>query len=495
MMLKIINSVCDNIPPPQKLLDDDEITLRARVVDSWFEPSRGVVCLIQVLSGIISESDRVSVINTDIYDDDAHSLKNDPPKQHFSVQEIGIVTPKRIRTTMLTRGQMGYIVVGMRDPRQAKSSSIIVLHKDYKKASNMILPRVQMIQSNSPPELSPSSSPSSSITSLSRSSSSLFASVHPTDNESFDDLSDAVERLALNDTGLEIHRTSGSRSNDGGPFLGPGLRVGFQGLLHVEVFRQRLLDEFEMDAIVTPPKVPYKIVLLPKKGNPSTGSNEYIVEDLIDWPSHGERFIVKEPITRIKILTPMEFAGSVMDLIKQKRGVDMKSKAIDDKTWLFTARIPWGEVVTDFHDELKNNTSGYASFDTSLSDPQYEVADLSKVDIMLNNEIVEPLAFVSHKDLAQLQAKNVCKKLKLVLPRKQFTTIIQAKANGKIIASERVKAFRKDVLVKSGKVVGGGDVTRKKKLLEKQKRGKKRQQDSGRVTLSQAAFNSVITRS
>jgi GTP-binding protein LepA len=195
-------------------------------------------------------------------------------------------------------------------------------------------------------------------------------------------------------------------------------------------------------------------------------------------------------------MAPMDYAGSIMDMIKRKRGTRMETKPIDEVTWLFKAAMPWGEVVTDFHDELKNVTAGYASFDTTESDPPFAEASLSKVSIMLNGEVVEPLAFVTHKDSAQNYGRIVCKKLKEVLPRQQFVTIIQAKAESRIISSERIKAYRKDVLTTGGsKSVGGGDITRKKKLLEKQKKGKKRQQATGKVTLSQAAFNSVISRS
>jgi GTP-binding protein LepA len=184
-----------------------------------------------------------------------------------------------------------------------------------------------------------------------------------------------------------------------------------------------------------------------------------------------------------------------MELIKRKRGAKMQNKPIDENTWLFTAAMPWQDVVTDFHDDLKSISAGYASFDVSESDPPQQEADLVKVELLLNSEIVDPLAFVCHRDVAQSQARIVCQKLQEVLPRQQFVTVIQAKADGKIIASARVKAYRKDVLTKSGKTVGGGDVTRKRKLLEKQKRGKKRQQATGKVQLSQAAFNTVISRS
>jgi len=313
----------------------------------------------------------------------------------------------------------------------------------------------------------------------------------------FDELAAAVDKLALNDTGLEINKTAGNSNNEGGPFLGPGLRVGFQGLLHVEVFQQRLLDEHGLEAIVTPPKVPYKITYLPSHGQKKIPDKETeIIEDISKWPTEGSRFKVQEPYVDCRIMAPMDYAGNIMELIKRKRGIGMETKPIDEDTWLFTATMPWGEVVSSFFDELKNCSAGYASFDHRDSDPLFREANLCKVNILLNGEAVDPLSFVCHKDVSQEQGRNVCKKLQSVLPRQQFVTVIQAKADSKIVASERIRAYRKDVLTTGGsKSVGGGDITRKKKLLEKQKKGKKTQQATGKVSLSQAAFNSVISRS
>lgn len=263
-------------------------------------------------------------------------------------------------------------------------------------------------------------------------------------------------------------------------------------------FQLRLLDEFDLEAIVTPPKVPYTIEYLPSKSykRPSDLPMIEVIEDLIQWPPAGHRFKVMEPVVEVRILAPVDYAGNILELIKRKRGFKMETKPVDEHTWLFTASMPWADVVTDFHDELKTTSAGYASFDVSAADPPLVEANLTKVDIMLNGEVVDPLAFVCHRDMAQSQARVVCQKLQGVLPRQQFVTVIQAKADGKIIASERIRAYRKDVLTTGGsKAVGGGDITRKKKLLEKQKKGKKRQQSTGRVTLSQAAFNSVISRS
>jgi elongation factor 4 len=464
----VLDAVCRQVKPPQPLEDDDGSVLRAQVVDSWYD-SRGVNCLVQIVSGGMAEGDRISIAG-----------RGTPSSgQSFSVQEVGIVLPKAARTGKLGRGQMGYVRFGLKDPRQAQPGTILVLTRDSGK--ELTLPSI------------PETLTSKSV---------LYASVHPMERDGFDELSHAVDKLALNDTGLEVSMTaslSGTAGGEGGgPFLGPGLRVGFQGLLHVEVFRQRLIDEFGFEAIVTPPKVPYTITFLPGKNSKVKEEYTEVIEDLAHWPEQGTRFRVEEPMVKVRVMAPVDYAGNVMELIKRKRGIDLESKPIDEHTWMFEACLPWGEVVTDFHDELKNLTAGYGSLDTSEADPPLQEAALSKVDIMLNSEVVEPLAFVCHKDSAQSEARAVCKKLQEVLPRQQFVTVIQAKADGRIIASERIRAYRKDVLTTGGsKAVGGGDISRKKKLLEKQKKGKKRQQgsSSGRVVLSQAAFNSVISRS
>ena len=428
------------------------------------------------LSGKLSEGDKLTVVNPSIMAENDISKVN--KESIFSVQDVGLVLPHRMRSNVLTRGQMGYAVIGLRDPRQIRPGSMVVLQNDISEVSTM----------EKPESISLSDEMARSV---------LFASVHPMNANEFDDLCAAVDKLALNDTGLEVNRISGASSNEGGPFLGPGLRIGFQGLLHVEVFRQRLSDEFGMDAIVTPPKVPYLIKYLPNKRS-RRGANapdEEIIEDLSKWPASGERFDIMEPVVKVRVIAPIDYAGNVMDLIKRKRGEKLETDPIDDQNWIFSATMPWGEVVTNFHDALKNSTAGYASFDTE--EDGYKKGDLCRIQIMLNGEAVDPLTFVCHRSTAHSEARIVCEKLKDTLPREQFIIKIQAKADSKIIASAHIKAYRKDVLTTGGsKSVGGGDVTRKKKLLEKQKRGKKRlaARGSGRVRLSQEAFNSVIAR-
>lgn len=502
---ELLDAICMKIPPPTQLPDDTnehvekngDSILRAKVIDSWFETKRGVIALVRVLSGTLEENDRITIVEPMSYDqilaeaEEEGDIDGDSDaatvgsksghkvgKDNFSIQEIGMVMPHRVRTRKLTRGQMGYVIAGLRDPREARPGSVLSLQKTIPTliGNNMALPPSVTMGQHSV----------------------LFASVHPMEGEGFDELFAAVNRLALSDAGLEIQQTAGSSAGSGGgPFLGPGLRVGFQGLLHVEVFRQRLEDEFGLEAIVTPPKVPYMIKYLPSQNcyRSSDLPSEVLVEDLIDWPEQGQRFKVMEPIVDVRILSPMEYAGNIMELIKRKRGFNMETKPIDENTWQITSSMPWAEVVRDFHDELKSTSTGYASFDVAEADPPRKEANLSKVSILLNSEVVDPLAFVCHADSARSQGRTVCEKLQEVLPRQQFVTVIQAKADGKIIASERIRAYRKDVLSKAGKTMGGGDVTRKMKLLQKQKKGKKRQQSTGKVTLSQAAFRAVISRS
>ncbi|KAL7547537.1 hypothetical protein ACHAWF_010824, partial [Thalassiosira exigua] len=477
---QILDSICERVPPPEQLSDDDDGQIvRAKVIDSWFETKRGVIALVRCLSGTFQENDRISVVEPATHEAMAAGAAHKFGKDHYSVQEIGLVAPHRIRTGRLERGQMGYVVAGLRDPREARAGSILVL--------NSQIPTLIGEGMSLPP--SASSSGNRSV---------LYASVHPVEVEGFDELHAAVSRLALSDAGLEVQQTAGSASGSGGgPFLGPGLRVGFQGLLHAEVFSQRLSDEFDLEAVVTPPKVPYTIRYLESKHyrRSADSPTEVVIEDLIDWPEQGHRFKVLEPIVNVRILTPMEYAGSILELIKRKRGTKIETRPIDELAWQITSAMPWGEVVTDFHDQLKSTSVGYASFDVSDGDPPLQEADLCKVEIVLNGDVVDPLSFVCHVDASRAQGRVVCEKLQEVLPRQQFVIVIQAKAGGKIVASERIRAYRKDVLTKAGKTMGGGDVTRKKKLLEKQKQGKKRQQSTGKVTLSQAAFRAVISRS
>ncbi|GMI12107.1 hypothetical protein TrLO_g2644 [Triparma laevis f. longispina] len=469
---ELLEEIVESVPPPVQKREDGK--LRCRVVDSWYEVQRGVVCLLKLESGQLKEGDRVVVLKGE------NETNEGGQRDNFSVQEVGVMAPNRFRTKVLDENMMGYAIIGMRNPRQASPGGVIVLQKDEKELEKEI-------------DLGGDGGKEGG--------SVLYASVHPKEEGSFDDLVNAVERLALNDLGLEVQLQKGGgggggEGTGGGPFLGPGLRIGFQGMLHVEIFRQRLMDEFGVEALVTSPKVKYEIKYLPSAKKPrAEGKPEIeLIEDISNWPGGEDKFEVREPMVNCRVMAPHEYAGAIMDLITKRRGGSMETKVIDDNVWMFTARLPWAEVVTDFHDELKSSTAGFASYDAQMDDENpMEKANLCKVEILLNGEVVDVLSFIAHADVAASQGRSVCKKLEDVLPRQQFKIAIQAKAQNRIVARATVQPYRKDVLVKSGKMVGGGDITRKKKLLEKQKQGKKKMA-GGKVTLSQEAFNSVITK-
>jgi elongation factor 4 len=302
---EVLDRVCAEVPPPTPLADDDGTMLRAQVVDSWYD-DRGVNCLVRILSGTLTENDRISIAKGPTSSN--ATLPQSASTTSYSVQEVGMLLPQACRTGHLLRGQMGTVRFGLRDPRQALPGTLLVSSKDVQKS--MILPEIPADVANT--------------------HAVLYASVHPEEADGFEELCDAVERLALNDTGLEVSKTSSVGGGEGGgPFLGPGLRVGFQGLLHVEVFRQRLEDEFDISAVVTPPKVPYVVTYFPSKHNTLEEPVEKIVEDLREWPESGEKFRVKEPIVDVRIIARTEDAGAVMDLMQRKRGTNIQSHPMD----------------------------------------------------------------------------------------------------------------------------------------------------------------------
>ncbi|RQM10673.1 hypothetical protein B5M09_001186 [Aphanomyces astaci] len=297
----------------------------------------------------------------------------------------------------------------------------------------------------------------------------VFASMYPTDECSFDDLRNAMGKLTLNDASV-----SAQIENSGA--LGMGYRCGFLGLLHMEVFHQRLSDEQNMQVLVTAPMVPYTII--DAKGGRS------IVETPGDFPESTKYYQVEEPMVEASILTPTDYLGTILVLTNMVY--------LEDNRVALTFLLPWQEVVTEFYNELKTITSGYASLNYREVEPQQ--SDIVKVDILINGKILDALSFVCHRSKATAAGRALCLKLKNVIDRQQYEISIQATLGAKVFAKERIAPFRKDVLIKSGKAVGGGDVTRKQKLLKKQKEGKKRMKTVGNVQLSQNAFWSVMSK-
>lgn len=390
---ELLDVICEEVPPPQSTPDNDRFC--AHIVDSWCETEIGsVCCLIQVVSGEVTDKDRISILSSLTEKDISSSSL-----QSFTVKQVGIVLPSRDQTGILRRGQIGYVLLGLSDPRLARPGCVIFNAANH--ASEIhISNRTRRMNA-----------------AMSIGKSALYASVHPQDPDEYENLCVAVERLSLNDSGIDVKATSsqGSIKENAGPFLAPGLRVGFQGLLHIEVFRQRLEEEFGVKAVVTPPKVPYIIKFLPGKRNDLVEPYTKVVEDLSEWPTEGQRYEVLEPIVETRIIArAREDTGPVLELLRLRRATDIATSIIDEEKWLFTALVPWAEVVTDFHDHLKTLTSGYGSLDTRPLEGTAgsAKADLVKVDLLLNNETVDALAFVCHKDRMHAEGARVCQRVR-----------------------------------------------------------------------------------
>jgi GTP-binding protein LepA len=447
-ILEVLEAVVDKLPSPALALKDVDGPFLGRIVDSWFDEHRGVVCLIQAIGGTLRENERITTFAS------SGESKDVDGKSDFSVQEIGILTPTPLRTNVLKTGQVGYVIAGMRSTRQARIGDTMFVPASW----------------NNIKEVEP-------LPGYEAAKPMLFASVFPVDTLDLDLLFASVDRLCLNDSSITVSRDQSSS-------LGAGLRCGFLGFLHMEVFTQRLKDEFNIEIIMTSPSVPYLVEYI-------DGTSEYI-SNVGLWPDTIKYNRVLEPMVKVTLISPEPYYGAMMDIVKDRRGIDMETVYLDDGQVLMTTMMPWQEVVCDMNDAVKNMSSGYATFNYEEGD--YQKADLIKVDICVNHDSCDPLSFIAHSSKAVAQGRRLVAKLKDVIDRQQFDISLQAKIGNKVVASEKLQAYRKDVLQRSGKTVGGGDISRKKKLLEKQKEGKKRGKLMGKVEISQEAFFAVLSR-
>ncbi|KAG5184471.1 Guf1, mitochondrial translation elongation factor EF4 [Tribonema minus] len=435
----VLETIVKHVPPPPSEWDA-AAPLRARVLDSWYDPLRGVVCLVQCVDGVLAEGDRISTCHL-MSGAAAAGAGQGGGDTTFSVQEVGLLTPAPVRTRSLWSGQVGYMIGGIKSVRQVLLGDTVIRAGTRKGASD-----------EAPPPPLPLFAPCRP---------NLFASCFPLDGDDFATLLTAVERLALNDASLQVHRENST-------MLGHGLRVGFLGLLHMEVFKQRLDDEFNMAVLVTAPNVPYIF------RDRDTGAE------------------VLEPMVEATVITPEDCLGSMLTLLQDKRGTELDTKFIDGERVLLVYKLPWQEVVTDLHDKAKSISSGYASLTYRPIDP--EPADLVLCEMAINTEVVGALSFVSHRSSVMRLGRDLAARLKKVIPRQQFEVVIQARLGAKPFARERIPPYRKDVLIKSGKTVGGGDPSRKRKLLDKQKEGKRRAKTVGKVQLPQSAFWALLSK-
>ena len=409
---------------------DETAPLQALIFDSYYDSYRGVIVYVRIKDGTVKPGDVIRMMATG---------------GEFTVVECGFLRATNLEPAQaLQAGEVGYIAASIRDVRQARVGDTVTL-KDRPAAEP--LEGYRAVQPM------------------------VFCGIYPADGAHYTDLRDALEKLQLNDASLTFEPETSVA-------LGFGFRCGFLGLLHMEIIQERLEREYDLDLITTAPSVVYKLTL--------TDGSVITIDNPTNYPDPTLIQSAEEPICNAHIYSPSEYVGNIMDLCQERRGVFKDMKYLDTDRVDIHYELPLNEIVYDFFDALKSRTRGYASFDYELMG--YQPSKLVKLDIMLNGEIVDALSFIIHADKAYPRARKMAEKLKEKIPRQLFEVPIQACIGGKIIARETVKALRKDVLAKCY----GGDITRKKKLLEKQKEGKKRMRQLGTVEVPQEAFMSVL---
>lgn len=408
---------------------DDQAPLKALIFDSYYDNFKGVVCLVRIVEGTVKEGMRIKTFMSD---------------RQFDVVEVGTFSPGLTPKAELTSGDVGYITASIKSVEDTKVGDTITTVNN---PANQPLPGYKQTIPV------------------------VFSGVYPLDGSKFNDLKDALLKLKLNDASLTFEPENSMA-------LGFGFRCGFLGLLHMEIIQQRLEREFDLEIITTAPSVSYKVYM--------TGGEVVEVENPSRLPDPSEIDYMEEPIIDANIYTPPEYVGAIMELCQEKRGQMKDMSYIDPKRVKMNYKLPLNEIVFDFFDGLKSRTRGYASFDYEVCG--YERSNLVKLDMYLNGDPCDALAIIVHKDKAYVRGRAIAEKLKEVIPRQMFEIPIQAAIGGKIIARETVKALRKDVLAKCY----GGDITRKKKLLEKQKEGKKKMRRLGTVEIPSEAFMSIL---
>ena len=423
----VLEAVVNYIPSP---IGDDNAPLKALIFDSYYDSYRGVVILIRVKEGKVKVGDTIRLMAAN---------------KEYVVTEVGIRTPKEIKVNELCSGEVGYLAAQIKDIRDVHPGETVTLVTNPAKEA---LPGYR--------KMNPM----------------VYCGLYPVDSKKFLDLKDALEKLTLNDASLTFEAETSQA-------LGFGFRCGFLGLLHMDVVQERLEREYNLDLILTAPSVIYHVYktdgTMIELDNPSKLPDLTLVKE------------IQEPYVKASIMTPKEYVGAVMDLCQNRRGIYIDLQYFDDTRMIATYELPLAEIVYNFFDKLKSFTKGYASLDYEYSD--YKAGNLSKMDILLNGEVIDALSTIVYKGSAYERGSVVVRKLKEIIPRQQFEVPVQAAINGKIIARADIKAVRKDVLAKCY----GGDISRKRKLLEKQKEGKKRMKAIGSVEVPQEAFMTVLS--
>jgi GTP-binding protein LepA len=427
----ILEAVVARMPPPQ---GNPDAPLRAMIVDSWYDAYVGVVMLVRVVDGHLLKGERFRMMATNTV---------------YNADSLGVFTPATEARESLEAGEVGFIIAGIKELQAAKVGDTITLEK---KLPNNLGPATQALPGFK--EVQPQ----------------VFAGLYPTEASEYDALRDALEKLKLNDAALHYEPEVSQA-------LGFGFRCGFLGLLHMEIVQERLEREFDQDLITTAPSVVYQVI--------KPDGEVMMVENPSKMPDVGRIEEIREPIVTVHLYMPQEYVGAVMTLANQKRGMQL-NMAYHGKQVMLTYDMPLGEIVLDFFDKLKSVSRGYASMDYEFK--EYRASEVVKVDIMLNGEKVDALSIIVHRSQSQYRGRAVVAKMREIISRQMFDVAIQAAIGGNIIARETIKALRKNVLAKCY----GGDISRKRKLLEKQKAGKKRMKQIGSVEVPQEAFLAIL---
>ena len=430
-VVDILEAVVARIPPPK---GNPDAPLRAMIVDSWYDAYVGVVMLVRVVDGRLLKGERFKMMATNTV---------------YNADNLGVFTPATEPRPSLEAGEVGFIIAGIKELQAAKVGDTVTLEK---KLPNNLGPASQALPGFK--EVQPQ----------------VFAGLYPTEANQYDGLRDALEKLKLNDAALQYEPEVSQA-------LGFGFRCGFLGLLHMEIVQERLEREYDQDLITTAPSVVYEVV---------TPSGEVLkVENPSKMPEQGRMEEIREPIVTVHLYMPQDYVGAVMTLANQKRGMQL-NMAYHGKQVMLTYDMPLGEIVLDFFDKLKSVSRGYASMDYEFK--EFRASDVVKVDILLNGEKVDALSIIVHRTQAQYRGRAVVAKMREIISRQMFDVAIQAAIGGNVIARESIKALRKNVLAKCY----GGDISRKRKLLEKQKAGKKRMKQIGSVEVPQEAFLAIL---
>jgi GTP-binding protein LepA len=427
----ILDAVIHRMPPPRGNPDGPP---RAMIIDSWFDNYVGVVMLVRMVDGSLAKGERIRLMATDAC---------------YGIEQIGVFTPKSQPRDVLKAGEVGFVIAGIKELHHAKVGDTLTLEKK--------------LPNNAGPAANP-------LPGFKEIQPQVFAGLYPTEASEYESLRDALEKLKLNDSSLRFEPEVSQA-------LGFGFRCGFLGLLHMEIVQERLEREFDQDLITTAPSVVYEVEL--------NDGTTLLVENPSKMPDPGRIREIREPIVTVHLYMPQDSVGPVMTLANQKRGVQIQMSYHGRQVHL-TYELPLAEIVLDFFDKLKSVSRGYASMDYAFK--EYRAADVVKVDMLINGDRIDALSIIVHRSQSQYRGREVVAKMRQIIPRQMYDVAIQAAIGANIIARENVKALRKNVLAKCY----GGDITRKRKLLEKQKAGKKRMKQIGTVEVPQEAFLAIL---